>query len=168
MTTTNFKERLNNIQCFVFDIDGVLTDGDLHVLLDGTMLRQMNIKDGYALQLANKKGYKIFVISGSNAEGAKKRLENLGITEVHLNVKNKLLLLDNLLIQHRVTYDHILYMGDDMPDIEVMKKCGAPTCPADAVHQVKKESIYVSEKNGGRGCVRDVIEQVLTLHNKWE
>ncbi len=164
----NFKEKLRNVRCFVLDIDGVLTDGSLHILQDGIMLRKMNIKDGYALQLASKKGYHIFVISGSNAEGVQKRLENLGITEVYLKVENKLSQLDNLLIKHQVGMNQVLYMGDDMPDLIVMEKCAVPTCPADAVHQVKKASIYVSEKNGGEGCVRDVIEQVLTLNGDWQ
>ena len=164
----NFKEKLRNIRCFVLDIDGVLTDGSLHILQDGIMLRKMNIKDGYALQLAAKKGYHIFVISGSNAEGVKKRLENLGIHEVYLKVENKLTQLENLLIKYHVGLNQVLYMGDDMPDLYVMQKCAIATCPADAVFQVKKTSIYVSEKNGGEGCVRDVIEQVLTLNGDWQ
>ena len=164
----NFKEKLRNIRCFVLDIDGVLTDGSLHILQDGIMLRKMNIKDGYALQLAAKKGYHIFVISGSNAEGVKKRLENLGIHEVYLKVENKLTQLENLLIKYHVSLNQVLYMGDDMPDLYVMQKCAIATCPADAVFQVKKTSIYVSEKNGGEGCVRDVIEQVLTLNGDWQ
>ncbi len=164
----NLKERLNHIRCFVFDIDGVLTDGSLHVLQDGVMLRKMNIKDGYALQLAVKKGYFIFVISGSNAEGVKKRLENLGITEVYLNCKNKLAQLENLMIHYKISFNEILYMGDDMPDLEVMQKCAVPTCPSDAVHQIKLGSIYISEKKGGEGAVRDVIEQVMTLHKKFD
>ncbi len=164
----NFKEKLRNIRCFVLDIDGVLTDGSLHILQDGIMLRKMNIKDGYALQLAAKKGYHIFVISGSNAEGVKKRLENLGIREVYLKVENKLTQLENLLIKHHVGLNQVLYMGDDMPDLYVMQKCAIATCPADAVYQVKEASIYVSEKNGGEGCVRDVIEQVLTLNGDWQ
>ena len=164
----NLKERLNHIRCFVFDIDGVLTDGSLHVLQDGVMLRKMNIKDGYALQLAVKKGYFIFVISGSNAEGVKKRLENLGITEVYLNCKNKLAQLENLMIHYKISFNEILYMGDDMPDLEVMQKCAVPTCPSDAVHQIKLGSIYISEKKGGGGAVRDVIEQVMTLHKKFD
>ena len=164
----NFKEKLRNIRCFVLDIDGVLTDGSLHILQDGIMLRKMNIKDGYALQLAAKKGYHIFVISGSNAEGVKKRLENLGIHEVFLKVENKLTQLENLLIKYHVSLNQVLYMGDDMPDLYVMQKCAIATCPADAVFQVKKTSIYVSEKNGGEGCVRDVIEQVLTLNGDWQ
>lgn len=164
----NFKELLRTIRGFVFDVDGVLTDGSLHVLEDGTMLRKMNIKDGYALQLAAKKGYAIFVISGSTPVGAQKRLQNLGITEVHIGVKDKLSKLESLLLQYRITYGQLLYMGDDMPDLEVMQKCAIPTCPSDAVWQIKNISKYVSERKGGEGCVRDVIEQVLTLNGDWE
>ena len=141
----NFKERLQKVKCFVFDIDGVLTDGQLHILQDGTMLRNMNIKDGYALRQAFLKNYPIFVISGSNAEGVKQRLKNLGIEEVYLNCKDKLDQLSVLLVKHHLTYEDVLYMGDDIPDLEVMKKCGVATCPNDAVHQIKAISIYISD-----------------------
>lgn len=164
----NFKELLHHIRGFVFDVDGVLTDGSLHVLEDGIMLRKMNIKDGYALQLAVKKGYYVFVISGSTPVGAQKRLQNLGITEVHIGVKDKLSKLESLLLHYKIPYSQLLYMGDDMPDLEVMVKCAIPTCPADAAWQVKNIAKYVSEKKGGEGCVRDVIEQVLTLNGDWE
>ena len=164
----NFKELLHKVRCFVFDIDGVLTDGSLHILDDGTMLRKMNIKDGYALQLANKKGYHVFVISGSNAVGVAARLKNLGIDNVYLDIKNKLAHLENLLIHHHIHPENVLYMGDDMPDLDVMKYCGVPTCPADAVHQIKSSSLYISDYLGGQGSVRDVIEQVLTLNGDWE
>jgi 3-deoxy-D-manno-octulosonate 8-phosphate phosphatase (KDO 8-P phosphatase) len=164
----NFKEILGRIRGFVFDVDGVLTDGSLHVLEDGVLLRKMNIKDGYALQLAVKKGYYIFVISGSTPVGAQKRLQNLGITEVHIGIKDKLSKLETLLLHYQLPYTQLLYMGDDMPDLEVMQKCAIASCPADAAWQVKKISNYISEKNGGEGCVRDVIEQVLTLNGDWE
>jgi 3-deoxy-D-manno-octulosonate 8-phosphate phosphatase (KDO 8-P phosphatase) len=164
----NFKERLQKVKCFVFDIDGVLTDGQLHILQDGTMLRNMNIKDGYALRQAFLKNYPIFVISGSNAEGVKKRLKNLGIEEVYLNCKDKLDQLSLLLVKHHLTYEDVLYMGDDIPDLEVMKKCGVATCPNDAVHQIKNISIYISDYCGGKGAVRDVIEQTLRLHGHFE
>lgn len=163
----NFKERLQKVKCFVFDIDGVLTDGQLHILQDGTMLRDMNIKDGYALRKAFLKNYPIFVISGSNAEGVKQRLKNLGIEEVYLNCKDKLDQLSLLLVKHHLTYEDVLYMGDDIPDLEVMKKCGVATCPIDAVHQIKDISIYISDYCGGKGAVRDIIEQTLTLHGKF-
>ena len=164
----NFKTKLTKVKAFIFDVDGVLTDGSVTLMPDGEQVRIMNIKDGYALQLAVKKGYFIFVISGSNAEGVKKRLENLGITEVYLNCKNKLAQLENLMIHYKISFNEILYMGDDMPDLEVMQKCAVPTCPSDAVHQIKLGSIYISEKKGGEGAVRDVIEQVMTLHKKFD
>lgn len=164
----NFKELLKNIRCFVFDIDGVMTDGSLLIEENGTMLRRMNIKDGYALQLAAKKGYFIFVISGSTPEGVKIRLSRLGIDEVHIGVENKLAKLENLMLKHRVGFDQMLYMGDDMPDLHVMQKCLIRTCPADAIHQIKAVCQYISQYNGGTGCVRDVLEQVLTLNNDWE
>ena len=167
-TMSNFKEKLAQIKCFVFDVDGVLTNGQLLVTHEGQQLRIMNIKDGYALQLAVQKGYHIIIISGAVSEGVLKRLNGLGLKVVHTGVKNKKVLLDQLLSDHNFTYEQVLYMGDDMPDLEAMAKCGVPTCPFDAVQQIKNISIYISEKKGGDGCVRDVIEQVMTLHSKWE
>ena len=163
----NFKEKLHAIRCFVFDVDGVLTDGQLLITHEGQQLRSMNIKDGYALQLAIKQGYHVFIISGAVSEGVVKRLNSLGIKEVFTGVPDKKAKLNELMHQHNLTSDQILYMGDDMPDLEVMQMVGIATCPADAIPQVKKISIYISEKKGGEGCVRDVVEQVLTLHNKW-
>lgn len=165
---SNFKQLLSGVRCFVFDIDGVMTDGSLLVQHDGTMLRTMNIKDGYALQLAIKKRYEIFVISGSRQDGVETRLKNLGLTHVFTGVEHKLSKLENLMLSTRTTADEILYMGDDMPDLESMHKCRVRTCPADAVHQIKQICHYISPLNGGKGCVRDVIEQVLTLNGHWE
>ncbi len=164
----NYKELLKHIRCFVFDIDGVMTDGSLLIQEDGTMLRTMNIKDGYALQLAAKKGYFIFVISGSTPEGVKIRLSRLGIDEVHIGIDNKLAKLENLIMKYKIGFDQMVYMGDDMPDLEVMQKCLLRTCPADAIHQVKEICQYVSQKPGGQGCVRDLIEQVLTINGDWK
>ncbi|MFM9008680.1 MAG: KdsC family phosphatase [Bacteroidota bacterium] len=164
----NFKEALSKVRCFVFDIDGVLTDGKLLVQADGSMLRSMNIKDGYALRLAVRKHYAVYIISGSPQPGSAIRLNRLGIDEVHHGVENKVPVLENLLLKTQTAFDQVLYMGDDMPDLEVMKKCGIRTCPADAVHQIKSICQYVSPFVGGAGCVRDVIEQVLTLNGDWE
>lgn len=164
----NFKELLADVKCFVFDVDGVLTDGSLSIQPDGSMLRTMNIKDGYALQLAVKKGYFVFVISGSTPDGVAKRLERLGIDEVYIGIDNKLSKLENLLLKHQIGFKHVLYMGDDMPDLEVMKSCAVRTCPSDAVWQIKSSCQYISPIAGGKGCVRDVIEQVLQLRNDWE
>jgi 3-deoxy-D-manno-octulosonate 8-phosphate phosphatase (KDO 8-P phosphatase) len=164
----NYKKILPQIRCFVFDVDGVMTDGSLLIQPDGTMYRTMNIKDGYAMQLAIKKGYQIFVISGSTPEGVKKRLERLGLTEIHIGIKNKLAKLEELMSKYKIDFSSLLYMGDDMPDLEVLKKCVLRTCPNDAVYQIKNECQYVSNYDGGKGCVRDIIEQVLQLNGHWE
>jgi 3-deoxy-D-manno-octulosonate 8-phosphate phosphatase (KDO 8-P phosphatase) len=164
----NIKEKLNAIKCFVFDVDGVLTDGQLLVTHEGQQLRSMNIKDGYALQLAVKEGYHVFIISGAASEGVIKRLNGLGIKDVFTGVPDKKAKLESLMESHLLKPEQILYMGDDMPDLEVMKMCGVPCCPTDAVQQIKSISVYTSDKRGGDGCARDVIEQVLTLHKKWK
>jgi len=164
----NYKKILNQIRCFVFDVDGVMTDGSLLIQPDGTMYRTMNIKDGYAMQLAIKKGYQIFVISGSTPEGVKKRLERLGLTEIHIGIENKLEKLKELLAKYKIDFSNLLYMGDDMPDLEVLKKCALRTCPSDAVYQIRNECQYISEYAGGKGCVRDIIEQVMQLNGHWE
>jgi 3-deoxy-D-manno-octulosonate 8-phosphate phosphatase (KDO 8-P phosphatase) len=164
----SYKQKLKNIRCFVFDVDGVLTNGMLHITTEGNLLRAMNIKDGYAMQLAIKKGYQLIIISGGKDEGVRIRLQKLGIQEVHLAVPNKLPFYLNLMNQQKFTPEQVLYMGDDMPDLEVMKHAGLACCPKDAIHQIKSSSHYVSPFNGGEGCVRDVIEQVLILNNHWE
>lgn len=167
-TETNYKKLLGHVRCFVFDVDGVMTDGSLLIQPDGTMYRVMNIKDGYALQLALKKGYQIFVISGSTPAGVKNRLARLGVNEVHIGIENKLEMLHSLLLKYNLNFSELLYMGDDMPDLEVLKKCGLRTCPSDAVYQIKNECQYVSMVPGGKGCVRDIIEQVLQHNGHWE
>ena len=163
----NFKQLLNNIKAFVFDVDGVLTDGSLILMHDGEQIRTMNIKDGYALKLAIQKGYKVAVISGGKSESVRTRLQGLGIVDVYLGKENKTEALEEFMLIHSLKSGQILYMGDDMPDYEVMQKVGVATCPADAVHEIKAISIYVSAIKGGKGCVRDVIEQVMKLHGKW-
>ena len=163
----NFKKLLSKIDTFIFDVDGVMTDGIVILSSSGEMLRTMNVKDGYALQLAVKKGYKIFIISGGSSEVVKMRFENLGIEKVYLGVSNKLDVYDKILAQANILPETILYMGDDIPDCKVMKKVGVPACPADAAEEIKAVSKYISSKDGGKGCVRDVIEQVLRVQNKW-
>jgi len=164
----NFKQRLKQIKCFVFDVDGVLTNGALVITSEGEFLRTMNIKDGYALQLAVKKGYTVAVISGGHSDGVPRRMNRLGITDVFMGVDDKMKAFDNFISKHQLDCAEIIYMGDDMPDIKVMKKCGIAACPNDAVSQVKEISSYVSTRNGGDGCVRDIIEQTMRLHGKWE
>jgi 3-deoxy-D-manno-octulosonate 8-phosphate phosphatase (KDO 8-P phosphatase) len=127
----------------------------------------MNIKDGYALQLDIKKGYKILVISGGNSEAVKIRLQRLGIEDIHLNISNKKEVLINYVAQHHLLWEEVLYMGDDIPDLVVMKLCGLACCPSDAVAEIREISHYVSPVSGGEGCVRDVIEKVLKLNDHW-
>ena len=168
MNSVNFKEKLKEIKCFVFDVDGVLTNGMLHVTNDGKLLRAMNIKDGYALQLAVKKGYRVVIISGGKDEGVVIRLKNLGISDIYVCIGNKLQQLFSVMQEHHLTSAQLLYMGDDMPDAEAMKNCAIASCPYDAAPQIRDICHYISPIKGGEGCARDVIEQVLTLNNDWE
>ena len=162
-----FLEKLKLIKAFIFDVDGVLTDGLVHVTDSGEQQRQFNIKDGYALQLAVKRGYKIAVITGGSSEGVRLRLSGLGITDIHMKVDSKIEVYDQLMIDNDLKAADILYMGDDIPDLPVMQLVGLPVCPADAVEEIKAISHYISPKNGGKGCVRDIIEKVLKIQNKW-
>jgi 3-deoxy-D-manno-octulosonate 8-phosphate phosphatase (KDO 8-P phosphatase) len=160
-------ELFRPITTFVFDVDGVLTDGTLLVLPEGVMARRMNIKDGYALQLAVKRGYKVVVISGGNSAEVKERLLKLGVTEVWMQVDNKAAVLADLMKKEGFSKTSVLFMGDDIPDLEVMRIAGLACCPADAVQEIKTISQYISHLKGGEGCVRDVIEKVLKLRGNW-
>ena len=163
----SYKEYLNHITTFIFDVDGVLTDGTVIVHTDGEMLRNMNIKDGFALKTAVDKGYNLCIISGGSNEGVRKRLEGLGIKEVHLGTHFKTGTLETYFKANAIHPEHVLYMGDDLPDYAVMQLVGFPCCPQDAVPEIKSISKYISHKKGGKGCVRDVIEQVLKVQGKW-
>jgi 3-deoxy-D-manno-octulosonate 8-phosphate phosphatase (KDO 8-P phosphatase) len=160
-------ERFAKVTCFVFDVDGVLTDGGLLLLEDGQMARQMNIKDGYALQLAIKKGYRVLAISGGNSEAVKQRLARLGVVDVFLKVENKKQLLLDYLQENKIDQKEVLYMGDDIPDYEVMREAGLSCCPADAAPEIKQIATYISGLNGGAGCVREIIEKVLKQRGDW-
>lgn len=164
----NFKSKLNSIRAFFFDIDGVLTNGSLLVMNDGSLLRSMNIKDGYALKKAVEKGYVVAVISGGTSEGVAIRLKNLGLQDIFMGVQDKKTVLSDMVLKHSLKKEEIAYMGDDMPDLEVISLAGVPACPADAVFQIKERCEFVSSFKGGEGCVRDLIEQVLCLHGKWD
>lgn len=164
----NVLELFSGIKVFIFDIDGVLTDGMLHVQEDGELLRRMNIKDGYALQLAVKKGYKIWVVSGGKSNAVKRRLEKLGVSDVYIMVEDKTALLQQLMHSGSFLAEELLYMGDDMPDMAAMQLCGLKTCPADAVPDIKSIVHYISPFPGGSGCVRDVIEKVMKINGTWE
>jgi 3-deoxy-D-manno-octulosonate 8-phosphate phosphatase (KDO 8-P phosphatase) len=161
-------QAFKKINCFVFDVDGVLTDGSLLILDDGQQVRRMNIKDGYALQLAVKKGYHIAVISGGAPEAVKQRLNKLGVENVFLGVENKQQQLERYLQQNKIPLQEVLFMGDDIPDYAAMKAVGLPCCPADAAPEIKQISKYIAVLNGGNGCVREVIEKVLKLNDQWE
>jgi 3-deoxy-D-manno-octulosonate 8-phosphate phosphatase (KDO 8-P phosphatase) len=155
------------IKTFVFDVDGVLTDGTLLILNDGQMARRMNIKDGYALQLAIKKGYRVVIISGGTSVQVKERLQKLNITDVFMQVENKQRFLMDYVNNNNLSWNEILFMGDDIPDCNCMQLVGLACCPADAVPEIKLFSKYISPKRGGEGCVRDVIEKVLKLNGNW-
>ena len=164
----NVLEKFKVIKCFVFDVDGVLSDGSLLILPGGEFVRRMNIKDGYAIQYAIKSGYKIAVITGSYSDAVVTRLGHLGVTDVFQRESDKRSRLEFYMNQHGLHKDEVLYMGDDIPDFEVMKFAGLPCCPFDAVSDIKEISAYISPYKGGEGCVRDVIEKVLRLNLQWE
>ncbi len=157
-----------HITSFIFDLDGVLTDGSLYVFDDGQQVRKMNIKDGYALQLAVKKGYNVGVISGSNSEAAQIRLSRLGIIDISMKVLDKTAKFREYISKWNVAAKSVVYMGDDIPDLEVMKLAGISSAPLDAVAEVKHVARYISPYAGGQGCVRDVIEKVLKLNGHWD
>ena len=167
MENKNYKELLKEITTFILDVDGVLTNGKILVTSKGKMLREMNTKDGFIIKYALDKGFKIFIISGGTNKGVKERLKDLGIKEIFLGEFTKKDTYEKLIKKYNLKKDEIVYMGDDIPDIPVMKKIGVPCCPNDAVPDVKQISIYISKKNGGQGCVRDIIEQTLRVQNKW-
>ncbi len=167
MEEKSYKEYLEHITTFIFDVDGVLTDGTIVLTTDGQMLRNMNIKDGYALKTAVQQGYNVCIISGGTNEGVRVRLKGLGITDIYLGATHKTEQLDEYFDIYNIKPENVLYMGDDIPDIPAMKMVGLPCCPQDATTEVKEISKYVSHKQGGKGCVRDVIEQVLKVQGNW-
>ena len=160
-------EKFAMIDTFVFDIDGVLTDGTLLVLPEGVMARRMNIKDGYALQLAKKRGYSVVIISGGDSAEVKDRMAKLGVKDVFMKVEDKLKQLNTYLLENNKNLSTVMFMGDDIPDAAVMKAVALPVCPADAVADIKTISFYISPLKGGEGCVRDVIEKTMRLRGDW-
>ena len=167
MAIENFKEKLTRVRAFVFDVDGVFTDGGITPLADGDFLRTYNAKDGYAFTYAISEGYKLFIISGGRGKTLLSRFEKLKATAIHINIADKPAILREIAGEYGLDLADTVYMGDDIPDLDVMRMVGLPVCPADACHEVVEASVYVSQYAGGRGCVRDIIEQVLRAQDKW-
>lgn len=163
----NFKEDLRKVKAFIFDVDGVFSSSKIMLHPSGDMMRTMHIKDGFACFYLIKKGYPVAIITGGNSESVRIRFQRLGIKDIFLKSSDKLKDYYSFINKYKLDPENILYMGDDLPDYPVMKKVGLPTCPADAVEEIKAISRYISDKNGGEGCVRDVIEQVLRVNGKW-
>lgn len=164
----SYKRQLKDITTVILDVDGVLTNGLVTITTEGELLRQMNIKDGYALKTAVDNGLRICIISGGKNDGVKKRLENLGISEVYLGIHDKIEKYYEIVDGYGLRAEEIVYMGDDIPDVPVMKLVGLPCCPNDAAPEIRSLAKYVSPKNGGQGCVRDILEQILKVQGKWQ
>lgn len=164
---TNFKEDLMKVKAFAFDVDGVLSSQVIPLFPNGEPMRTANIKDGYILQLAVKLGYKIAIITGGKTDAVEQRYLNLGIQDVYMGVSEKLPVFEKWIKKYDLSAENIMYMGDDLPDYPVMKNVGIPVCPHDAVEEIKSLCKYISDKAGGEGCVRDVMEQTLRAHNQW-
>jgi 3-deoxy-D-manno-octulosonate 8-phosphate phosphatase (KDO 8-P phosphatase) len=164
---SSYKQIMNHITTFIFDVDGVLTDGTVRVSQTGEMLRDMHIRDGFAMKAALECGYNVCIISGGSNEGVRIRLRNLGITDIHLAAPDKVATFKEYIELYNIKPEQVLYMGDDIPDYHVMQLVGLPTCPQDASPEIKGISNYISHINGGKGAVRDVIEQVMKVQGKW-
>jgi 3-deoxy-D-manno-octulosonate 8-phosphate phosphatase (KDO 8-P phosphatase) len=164
---SNFKEELRNVRAFIFDVDGVLSDAKIYLHPGGELMRSMHIKDGYAIHYALRKGYPVCIITGGNSGAVEERFRNLGVRDIYLKSSDKVKDMRDFAVKYDLGPENILYMGDDLPDYRVMQEVGFPTCPADAVEEIKSISLYISDKSGGDGCARDIIEQVLRLHGRW-
>jgi 3-deoxy-D-manno-octulosonate 8-phosphate phosphatase (KDO 8-P phosphatase) len=163
----NYKHLLPKIKTFIFDVDGVLTDGKILINSDDELLRSFDTKDGYAMKCALVKGFKIAIITGGRNEAVRERFKELGVIDIYLGAHHKLDAYQDLMDNYDLNPEEILYIGDDIPDIPVMEKVGLGCCPADAASDVKAMADYVSHKKGGEGCVRELIEQVLRVQGKW-
>ncbi|MFL5772405.1 MAG: KdsC family phosphatase [Flavisolibacter sp.] len=164
----NVLELFQDISTFIFDVDGVMTDGGVLLLDDGIQARRMNIKDGLALQMAARNGYRVVVVSGGSSEPVIRRLQYLGLTEIYLGLTDKLIFVEKYFEQNKLNIREALFMGDDLPDLPVLNAVGLACCPSDAAIEVKQVSKYISPLKGGEGCVRDVIEKVLKLNDHWK
>lgn len=158
---------LTAIRAFAFDVDGVLSPSVIPMSAEGEPMRMANIKDGYAMQLASKRGYPIFIITGGRSEAIRNRYAALGVKEIHEGCAFKLPVFEDCLSRYGLTAAQVAYVGDDIPDLPVLQCAGLPCCPSDAAHEVKEACNYISPAAGGYGCARDIIEQVLTAQGKW-
>ena len=163
----SYKTKLKNIKAFVFDVDGVFTDGSVYLLPGGNMCRVMNVLDGYAVVKALKNNYLIGVITGGNDEEVRHRINYLGIKDYYAKSPNKAIDFEDFKSKYELKNEEILTMGDDLPDMNIMKISGISACPKNAVPEVKEISEYISPIEGGKGAVRDVIEQVMKIQGKW-
>lgn len=163
----NFKALLRQVKAMVFDVDGVLTDGAITLMPNGELVRTMNMRDSIAMKLAVKNGYQLCIITGGNSQAVKQRLNRLGISDIYLKTENKMEALKEFIALYDIQLSEVLYMGDDLVDYEAMSKVGLPVCPKDAVNEIKSICTYVSHIEGGKGCVRDIIEQVMKISGKW-
>ncbi|MDG1024137.1 MAG: HAD-IIIA family hydrolase [Flavobacteriaceae bacterium] len=163
----NYKNFLPHIKTFIFDVDGVLTDGKILITNEGELLRSFDTKDGYAMKCALVQGYKIVIITGGRNQGVEDRFKELGVFDIYMGAHHKIDAYQDLMDNYDLDPETILYVGDDIPDIPVMEKVGLGCCPSDAVSDVKAMANYVSHKKGGEGCVREIIEQVLRVQGKW-
>lgn len=158
---------LKKIKAIIFDVDGVLSRETITLAKDGEPLRTANIKDGYAIQLAQKLGLRIAIMTGGSTDAVRVRYEALGMTDIYMGCAVKMESFERFLLSYGYDSSEVVYVGDDIPDYQVMKAVGCPCCPKDACQEIKDISIYVSERNGGEGCGRDIIEQVLRAQGKW-
>ena len=158
---------LSKIRAIIFDIDGVLSSETINLSAEGVPLRTVNIKDGYAIQLAMKLGLRVVILTGANVPSVRVRYEGLGVEDIYLGCGVKIEAYDAFLAKYGLTDEEVMYMGDDIPDLEIMRRVGCPVCPKDACPEIKEVSCYVSDRIGGHGCGRDVIEQVLRAQGKW-
>lgn len=163
----SFFEDISEIKAFAFDVDGVLSTDTVTLHPSGEPMRMVNIKDGYAMQHAVKKGYPIAIITGGHTQAVEQRFRSLGVKDVYMHSAFKMKDFLDFVEKNGLKPEEVLYMGDDIPDFTVLKKCGFPCCPADAVDEIKSICCYISSKNGGYGCGRDVIEKVLKAQGKW-
>jgi 3-deoxy-D-manno-octulosonate 8-phosphate phosphatase (KDO 8-P phosphatase) len=163
----NLLQLFEKVSTFIFDMDGVLTDGNVLVLANGVQARRMSIRDGFALQLAVRSGYRVMVVSGGHSPEARGRLEKLGVNDIHMSIEDKRSFINDYIAEKRLKKEEVLFMGDDLPDLPVMEIVGVPCCPSDAAPELQEAVQYISPRKGGDACVRDVIEKVLRLHHKW-